>query len=87
VPKPAGPLRLIEGAEYTAARTAASKANNAIRSENGLKGQAVDIHEIQPVKLGGSPTDLANKMILDRTVHRQQVTPWWNQFMRSMSGG
>ena len=53
----------------------------------GLNGQPVDIHEVQPVKFGGSPTDPANKVILDRTLHRQQVTPWWNQFQRNLDGG
>ncbi|HXC36678.1 MAG TPA: hypothetical protein VNV43_12435 [Candidatus Acidoferrales bacterium] len=72
VPKPAGQFRLIEGAEYDAARAAANQANNKIRIQQGLRGQPVDVHEIQPVKFGGSPTDPANKIILDRSLHRQQ---------------
>jgi len=86
VPKPAGPLRLVEGAEYDAARAAANQANNEIRLQQGLRGQPVDVHEIQPVKFGGSPTDPANKIILDRTLHRKQVTPWWNQLQRDLQG-
>jgi hypothetical protein len=43
-----------------------------------LVGQAVDAHEINPDKFGGSRTDAANKVSLPRDVHRKQVTPWWN---------
>lgn len=86
VPKPQGPFRLLEGAEYNAARDAADAANSAIRREQGLVGKAVDVHEVQPVKFGGSPTDAANKVVLPRDGHRQQVTPWWNQLMRDITG-
>ena len=86
VPKPAGPFRLLEGTEYDTARTAANQANNHIRIQQGLRGQQVDVHEIQPVKFDGSPTDPANKIILDRTLHRQQVNPWWNQLQRNITG-
>ena len=86
IPKPQGPFRLLEGAEYNIARNAANAANNAIRKEKGLIGMAVDIHEIKPVKFDGSPTNPANKVILPRTLHRQQVTPWWNKVQRSISG-
>ncbi|MFP3924297.1 PAAR domain-containing protein [Pseudomonas sp. W5-36] len=84
VPKPQGPFRLVEGPEYNSARDAANKANRAIRREQGLVGQAVDVHEINPVKFGGSPTDAANKVILPRDVHRQQVTPWWNKLQKDL---
>lgn len=57
VPKPQGPFRLLEGAEYNAARNAANKANSNIRRDQGLVGQPVDVHETNPVKFGGSPTD------------------------------
>jgi hypothetical protein len=86
VPKPAGPFRLIEGAEYDAARSAANSANNQIRLQQGLRGQPVDVHELKPVKFGGSATNPANKLIMDRATHRQQVTPWWNQLMRDITG-
>lgn len=86
VPKPSGPVRLVEGAEYDAARKAANSANNNIRQQNNLRGQPVDVHEIQPVKFGGSATDPANKIILDRSTHRQEVTPWWNQLQKDVGG-
>ena len=74
VPKPEGPFRLLEGAEYETARDTANVANSAIRRQEGLVGQQVDIHEIKPVKFGGSPTDLANKVILPRDLHRRRYT-------------
>jgi hypothetical protein len=86
VPKPQGTFRLLEGAEYTSARDAANTANKAIRKEQGLVGLDVDVHEVKPVKFNGSPTDPGNKLVLPRDVHRQQVTPWWNQLMRDISG-
>jgi len=86
VPRPQGPFRLVEGAEYDAARSAANRANNQIRIDSNLRGQPVDVHEISPVKFNGSPTDPANKIILDRNLHRQQVTPWWNQLQRDIGG-
>lgn len=85
VPKPQGPFRLVEGAEYEAARNAANAANNAIRRDQGLVGKPVDVHEIQPVKFGGSPTEQANKVVLPRDVHRQEVTPWWNRLQRDVN--
>ncbi|NWB83728.1 hemagglutinin repeat-containing protein [Pseudomonas gingeri] len=84
VPAPQGPFRLLEGAEYNAARNAANNANSTLRREQGLVGQPVDVHEINPVKFGGSPTDSSNKIILPRDVHRQQVTPWWNQLQKDL---
>jgi YD repeat-containing protein len=84
VARPQGPFRIVEGAEYDAARAAANKANATIRREQELVGQSVDVHEIQPVKFGGSPTDPTNKVILPRDIHRQQVTPWWNQLQKDL---
>lgn len=39
----------------------------------------MEIHEIHPVKFGGSPTDLSNKIAIPIDVHRKLVTPWWNK--------
>ena len=41
----------------------------------------MDIHEITPVKFGGSPTSIDNKMFLDRKFHQSKVTPFWNKIM------
>jgi len=84
VPRPQGPFRLLEGAEYDAARKAANKANQAIRKADPASLAGKEIHEIQPVKFGGSPTDPANKIPLPRDLHRREVTPWWNRLMRSL---
>ena len=84
VPKPSGPFRLLEGAEYDAARKAANNANKAIHAANpSLKG--MQIHEIHPVKFGGSPTSPANKIVLTRAQH-DPVTAWWNQLSRNLGG-
>ncbi len=85
IPKPRGPFRLIEGEEYAAARNAANNANRAIREEADLVGKGVNVHELTPVKFGGSPTDLSNKIILDASFHASQVTPWWNKIMNSIT--
>jgi len=86
VPKPSGTVRLIEGAEYNAARKAANGANRIIRQQNNLKGQPVEVHEVKPIKFGGSATNPANKVIIDRSLHRQQITPWWNQLQKDVGG-
>jgi len=75
---------LLQGEEYAAARKAANDANKALSNELGLQGKFVDIHEITPVKFGGSPTNIHNKMFLDRTFHQSQVTPFWNKIMNGV---
>jgi hypothetical protein len=42
-----------------------------------------EIFEITPVILGGSPTDLANKVVLSREQHIQLVR-YWNGVMREL---
>ncbi|TIW59858.1 MAG: hypothetical protein E5V48_16125 [Mesorhizobium sp.] len=84
VPKPEGPFIRLDGTEHKAARKAADKANRIIRRKRGLVGQPVDVHEVKPVKFGGSPTDASNKVILPREVHQQQVTPWWNKLLKDI---
>ena len=83
VPQPAGPFRLLEGAEYDAARSSANAANRAIhQADPSLAGQ--QIHEVQPVKFGGNPTDPANKIPLSPTEHAP-YTNWWNQLLRNLT--
>jgi hypothetical protein len=82
VPQPSGPFRLLSGSEYDQARKAADQANRMMHSENpALDG--LRIHEIQPVKFGGSPTDPANKIALPPSIHAQ-YTNWWNQLQRKL---
>ncbi|MFB9065809.1 RHS repeat-associated core domain-containing protein [Flavobacterium branchiarum] len=80
--KPTGPFRLLEGSEYTTARNLANSKNATLRRANpeGLKG--LQIHEIHPVKFGGSPTDLVNKVYLTPQQH-SVYTNYWNSLMRS----
>jgi len=48
-------------------------------ADPNLKGK--DIHEIKPVKFGGSPTEPGNKMSVSKTLH-QELTKWWNDLQR-----
>ena len=74
------------GAAYDASRIAANRMNDVLRRfgvkyyGNPLKG--MDIHEIVPVKFGGSPTALSNKTPLLRSTHRQLVSPWFERLQR-----
>jgi hypothetical protein len=82
--KPKGPFRLLSGSEYDEARTLASQTNRQLRAANPKFFKGLEIHEIHPVKFGGSPTDLANKVFIDSKFHRSTVTPWWNKFQRNI---
>ncbi|HEV7509645.1 MAG TPA: Ig-like domain-containing protein [Thermoanaerobaculia bacterium] len=85
IPKPTGPFRLLEGAEYDAARTAANRANSALhKADKSLGGW--QLHEVHPVKFGGDPVGLGNKMPLPAGAHGE-VTNWWNALQRLLEGG
>lgn len=76
-PKPDGNLKLVEGDEYATARGAANNENARIHRNNpNYKGK--DIHEVHPVKFGGSPTDHSNKIVLSRAEH-SKYTRFWNE--------
>jgi hypothetical protein len=82
LPRPSGPFRLLLGDEYRQAREAANAANRALhRSTPSLAGK--QIHEIHPVKFGGSPTDSANKIPRPPSPEHSAVTNWWNALRRS----
>lgn len=81
--RPEGPFRLRDKADKKP-RRAAKTANDAISRRYGLAGKNVDIHEIHPVKFGGDPTDMNNKVVLPREIHRKYVTPWWNRLQRDL---
>jgi filamentous hemagglutinin len=72
-------LRAETCASKGQARKAANAANSKIRSANPELYKGMEIHEIHPVKFGGSPTDLSNKIAIPIDVHRKLVTPWWNK--------
>ena len=83
-PKPDGPFRILEGTEYTDARNLANKTNaNIHRNRPDLKG--TQIHEMHPVKLGGSPTDIDNKIALSPKEHAK-YTAFWNKVLREQKG-
>ncbi|UVK41771.1 hypothetical protein LHFGNBLO_004713 [Mesorhizobium sp. AR10] len=65
-------------------RAPAGWSNQACSTLQGLVRQSLDVHEIKPVKFGGSPTDASNKVILPREVHRQQITTWWNKLLKDI---
>lgn len=83
IPRPAGPFRLLEGAEYSAARAEANAANRALHAADESLG-GWQLHEIQPVKFGGDPVGLGNKMPLPAGAH-SEVTNWWNALLRDLT--
>jgi len=84
-PKPSGPFRILRGEEYEAARKEADAVNRAMhRADPCLKG--LELHEIHPVKFGGSPTDPTNKIALTRLEHAKYTT-WWNRLFQNISPG
>ncbi|RAW00574.1 DUF6443 domain-containing protein [Pseudochryseolinea flava] len=80
--RPSGPFRLLEGAEYSSARKLANSTNAALHKANNELLRGLQIHEIHPVKFGGSPTDLSNKIFLTPAQHLQ-YTNFWNSLMRT----
>jgi hypothetical protein len=79
-PKPTGPFRIVEGQEYESARESANQANQAMhRADPSLAGK--QIHEVHPVKFGGSPTNPGNKIALTPQEHAAYTT-WWNRLLR-----
>ena len=75
--KPDGKLKLLEREDYTKARKAANNENASIHRHNPeLKGK--QIHEIQPVKFSGSPTNHSNKIALTQPEHAK-YTRFWKQ--------
>ena len=82
VPRPTGTFRILQGAEYDNARNLANRTNELLKQQ-GVFPRGADVHEIHPVKFGGSPTDLSNKVSLPRSTHSQYTT-WWNRLQRSI---
>jgi hypothetical protein len=83
IAKPKGPFRIISGQEYTTARNSANKANAAIhKTDPNAKGK--QIHEIHPVKFGGSLTLMNNKVYLFRTDHIM-YTNFWNKLLKDLT--
>ncbi len=51
------------------------------RTERNLAGK--EIFEVQPIILGGSPTDPKNKTVLTREDHIKAVN-YWNRIIRDL---
>jgi filamentous hemagglutinin len=86
VPRPTGPINLQYGAAYDAAVAAKKAANQPLSRGFGLGPNGYDVHEIVPVKFGGSPTALSNKVGLPRGLH-QQVSTWFGRLQRLIERG
>ena len=83
-PQPKGYYRLLDGDEYSNARRLANTTNSRLHRMNPeLAG--LQIHEVHPVKFGGSPDLLTNKLFLTPERH-SEFTVFWNNFMRNGSG-
>jgi hypothetical protein len=84
--KPDPPFKLLEGDDYDAARTDANNANKRVRASANDAGvgdlNEYQVHEVKPVKEGGSPTDLGNKVLLPKELHTD-VTTWWKGIQRA----
>jgi hypothetical protein len=77
VRKPKGPFKLIDGREFDAARSAADATNKALhKAHPEWAGKA--LHHVHPVKLGGSPTDPANIIPVDKDTHDKLNAFWRN---------
>ncbi len=86
VSRPKGPFRLIEGQEYEESRDAADRINENLHKVDPGTYEGKHIHEIHPIKFGGSPTDLTNKIALSPQDH-YDVNAWWRRLQRNMQTG
>ena len=81
--RPRSPVRIVSTEDNASARRLAEVLHKELRRKWGLVGKDVEIHDIQPLKFGGSPTDLSNKIVLDSEFH-QQVSAWWKKLQRDI---
>jgi hypothetical protein len=42
----------------------------------GIKRRDLQVHEVSPVKFGGSPTDPTNKVLIPKEMHSQASKFW-----------
>ena len=83
-PRPKGPFRVLESDEYTNARKLANKTNRNLHKQNPeLDG--LQIHEMHPVKFGGSPTNIDNKIALTSKEYAK-YTIFWNRKLKELKG-
>ena len=73
---------MLEGDAYATARNQANNSNRKLhRMYQYLKG--LQIHEILPVKFGGNPVDIDNKVALTPKQHAQ-FTVFWNRILKEL---
>ena len=81
-PKPEGYYRILQNDEYDTARKLANVANKKLHNTYPEMAN-LEFHEILPVKFGGSPTNINNKIPLTPEVHRQ-FTVFWNRILKGL---
>ena len=81
--RPVGPFIVLEGEDYSVPRDKANSTNSQLHRQNHSY-QGLQIHEVHPVKFGGSPTELSNKVYLTPKEHAR-FTVWWNRLLRQMN--
>ena len=74
-------LKIIDGNAYDIARKSANNFNSSLRRSNPEFFKDLQIHEIQPIKFNGSPTNLSNKLFLAQPEHAK-FTNYWNALLR-----
>jgi len=67
----------LQGDEYKQARKLGNSINSELHREFPELLRGFQIHEINPIKFGGSPFNLSNKMILTRSEHTLYNTFWF----------
>jgi toxin YxiD len=83
--KPDGPFLIIEGDEYIISRKQADRINAKLRKQNS-KLDGMQVHEINPVKFGGNPIDINNKIIMTTNEHIL-FTVFWNRLLNRIERG
>jgi len=83
--RPSGPFRLVTGTEYIQARRAADAANGRLHREHP-EWKGMHIHEIHPIKYGGSPTHPANKIALPPSEHIR-YNAFWSRLQTKLRTG
>ena len=70
-PSFSGPVRLLQGDEYAQALALKNAVNRSLRTADPAAYKGLDIHEIQPVKFGGDPVSILNKVAISPESHGQ----------------
>ncbi len=79
---PPGPFRILQGREYEDARAEANAENDRLHKKHP-EWAGMQIHERHPVKFGGDPIGINNKMILTPQEHAR-YTAFWNRILSEM---